>query len=71
MALEVHTIGSSVWLRDNVEGWAKGRVLAVNGKELSVETEAGAKVTVLAAECPLQNLESRGVEVRFNVGIVT
>jgi len=63
-ALEVHTTGSSVWVRDAQEGWTKGRVLAVSGASLTVETESGAKLTAQAADCPLQNFDTRGVEVR-------
>ena len=61
----IHTRGSLVWLLDPQAGWIKGEVLALEGSQLRVRTEAGDVRLCSPADCPLQNPTSRmGVEVR-------
>jgi hypothetical protein len=61
----IHTIGSKVWLRDEAEGWVRGEVIKLEGDSLVVELE-DVKGTrrVPQDQAPLQNNDSRGVEVR-------
>lgn len=62
---DVHTIGTRVWVRDEVDSWKKGEVIKVDGGSLQVRVEGGATVTVKAEEAHIQNPDSRGgVEVR-------
>lgn len=63
----VHTLGSAVWLKDAVEGWVKGRVEKMDRDSalLTIKLDSGElRPDVPAADCPLQNLETQGVEVR-------
>jgi len=61
----VHTIGSKVFVHDAEEGWCKGEVVGLQGSSLVVLTERGETRTVDDGEdAPLQNADSRGVEVR-------
>ena len=63
---DVHTVGSKVWVRDGQESWLKGDVIdASDGDWLIVKTEHGDQRKVKADDCPLQNQESRGAEVRL------
>lgn len=59
---DVHTVGSKVWVRDDVESWLKAEVLKVKGNELVVRTETSQEKTCKAEDCPLQNLDVNGVE---------
>jgi hypothetical protein len=64
-ATVVHTVGSKVFLHDAEEGWCKGEVVSLQGSSLVVKTERGETRTVDNGEdAPLQNADSRGVEVR-------
>ena len=64
-ATVVHTVGSKVFVHDAEEGWCKGEVVALQGASLVVKTERGETRTVDNGEdAPLQNADSRGVEVR-------
>ena len=64
MALSVHTVGSRVWVKHEAESWTKGEVAKVNDDgTVVVKTESGAEQTCKAEDAPLQNPESRGVEV--------
>lgn len=66
-AVDVHTAGSEVWVRDDKEGWMKARVTKVDGSQVEVKTETGEQRTVPVSECPLQNNDARGgVEVRLS-----
>ena len=63
-AMDVHTAGSEVWVRDDEEGWIKARVVRVDGAQVQVKTDAGDQRAVPVSECPLQNNDARGgVEV--------
>jgi Myosin N-terminal SH3-like domain len=65
LTVDVHTAGSEVWVRDDMEGWLKATVLRVDGSQVVVKTEADDERTVPVSECPLQNNDARaGVEVR-------
>lgn len=65
-ATVVHAIGSKVFVHDADEGWCKGEVVAFEGASLVVKTERGETRAVdNADDAPLQNADSRGVEVRI------
>eukprot|EP01025_Chloroclados_australasicus_P037082 TRINITY_DN3778_c0_g2_i3.p1 TRINITY_DN3778_c0_g2~~TRINITY_DN3778_c0_g2_i3.p1 ORF type:complete len:238 (-),score=33.65 TRINITY_DN3778_c0_g2_i3:95-808(-) len=60
---DVHTVGSQVWVKDDKEGWLKGEVKQIlEGSKLKVVTELGDEKTVPAADLPLQNPGTIGVE---------
>ena len=60
----VHTIGSRVWLRDEAEGWVKGEVIKLDGDHIVVALEDSKQQRrVPQEEAPLQNNDTRGVEV--------
>lgn len=61
----IHTVGSKVWVRDEVEGWVRGEVIRLEGDSVVVELEeGGAQLKVAQNDAPLQNSDARGVEVR-------
>ena len=62
-ATVVHTTGTRVWVRDDADSWIKAEVLKVDGDELQVRTEKGKESRFRPEDCPLQNPETRGVEV--------
>ncbi len=66
-AAEQHTVGSKVWCSDDSETWIKGEVIRVEngGATLVVKTEGGKEVSAKPEQLPLQNPDSRGVEVRI------
>lgn len=60
----IHAVGSKVWVKDNVESWVKGEVAKVEGDHLIVQVEeTGELRKVKSEDCPLQNQDTRGVEV--------
>lgn len=60
----VHTTGTRVWIRDDVESWKQGEVVKLDNALLVVATEDGKQHKLNAEDCPLQNLaDLRGVEV--------
>jgi hypothetical protein len=61
----IHSVGSKVWIKDPVESWVKAEVVQLDGDQLTVKVEETGDTRKCAAEdCPLQNLDARGVEVR-------
>jgi hypothetical protein len=61
----IHSVGSKVWIKDPVESWVKAEVVQLDGDQLTVKVEETGDIRKCAAEdCPLQNLDARGVEVR-------
>ncbi len=69
MTLEavVHTSGSKVWIHDAGESWVRGEVKKVEGDQIVVTTETGKTLKLKPDDAPLQNFDSRGVEVRLRV----
>lgn len=63
-ATVVHTTGTRVWVCDEVDSWIKAEVLKIDGEMLVIRTEKGKEKKCRPDECPLQNPETRGVEVR-------
>jgi hypothetical protein len=61
----IHTIGSKVWVRDEAEGWVRGEVIKLEGDNLLVALEDIKETRkVPQDQAPLQNNDTRGVEVR-------
>lgn len=62
----IHTTGSKVWVKDEVEGWVKGEVIKLEGTSIVVLLEGSEQQRrVPQEEAPLQNNDTRGVEVRL------
>lgn len=72
-ATVIHTVGSKVWVPDAAETWIKAEVQKIEtGKDgagiLIVALEDSAELRrVPASDAPLQNTDTRGVEVRVGV----
>lgn len=61
----VHAVGSRVWVKDDAEGWVKAEVIKVEGPTVVVCLEGTQQQRkVPQDEAPLQNKDTRGVEVR-------
>jgi len=62
----IHAVGSRVWIRDAHEGWVRGEVVKVESAGKIVVQLEGSKETrtVAQEDAPLQNNDTRGVEVR-------
>jgi hypothetical protein len=69
-ATVIHTVGSKVWVPDPAESWIKAEVQKIEeGKDgagvlIVALEESGELRKVPASDAPLQNVETRGVEVR-------
>jgi hypothetical protein len=69
-ATVIHTVGSKVWVPDPAESWIKAEVQKIEeGKDgagvlIVALEESGELRRVPASDAPLQNVETRGVEVR-------
>ncbi len=59
-----HTVGSRVWVQDEAEGWVKADVQKVDADHVIVKTATGQERKCRPEDCPLQNPDDRGVEVR-------
>lgn len=60
----IHTVGSKVWVRDDAESWVKAEVQKIEKDVLIVALEEGGELRKVNPEdAPLQNVDSRGVEV--------
>lgn len=65
MATVIHTVGSRVWVKDDKESWVKAEVQKLEGDQLIVALEEGGELRKVQPEdAPLQNTDTRGVEVR-------
>lgn len=63
-ATVIHTVGSKVWVRDDAESWVKAEVQKIERDVLIVALEEGGELRKVNPEdAPLQNVDSRGVEV--------
>lgn len=61
----IHNVGSKVWVPDPDEAWAKAVVTKVDSDGLLVTVEETDELRKVKPEdAPLQNTDSRGVEVR-------
>lgn len=64
MATVIHTVGSRVWVKDDKESWVKAEVQKLEGNTLIVALEEGGELRkVQPDDAPLQNTDTRGVEV--------
>jgi hypothetical protein len=64
MATVIHTVGSRVWVKDGKESWLKAEVQKLEGDTLIVALEEGGELRKVPPEdAPLQNTDTRGVEV--------
>jgi hypothetical protein len=76
-ATVIHTVGSKVWVPDPAESWIKAEVQKIEeGKDgagvlIVALEESGELRRVPASDAPLQNVETRGVEVRPALMIAT
>ena len=60
----IHAVGSKVWVRARNDEWVRAEVTRLDGDKLVVAVEGtGAQVTVASEDAPLQNNDTRGVEV--------
>lgn len=60
----IHTVGSKVWVRDDAESWVKAEVQKIEKDVLIVALEEGGELRKVSPDdAPLQNVDSRGVEV--------
>lgn len=60
----IHTAGSRVWVKDEKESWVKAEVQKIEGNVLIVALEdSGELRKVQPEDAPLQNTDTRGVEV--------
>jgi hypothetical protein len=65
MSVVIHSTGSRVWVKDQVESWVKAEVVKVENDHLLVRLEeTGEERKCNPDDCPLQNQDTRGVEVR-------
>jgi myosin-5 len=63
-ATVIHTVGSKVWVKDGVQSWVKAEVQKIEHDVLIVALEEGEELRkVNPEEAPLQNVDTRGVEV--------
>jgi hypothetical protein len=70
-ASNVHAAGSRVWTLDPKDSWVAAEVVKIAGGTLTVKVEhSGELRTVKAEDAPLQNEDTRGVEVRRLAGPV-
>lgn len=62
--VDVHTIHSKVWVKDEANNWIKGEVVALEGAILVVQADgpSAKQYRVAPDACQLQNTEPRGVE---------
>lgn len=64
-ATVIHTVGSRVWVKDAQESWVKAEVQKLEANQLIVALEEGGELRKVDPEdAPLQNTDTRGVEVR-------
>ena len=62
--LDVHTIGTRVWVGHEMDSWAKGEVIKLEGGSLVIKVEGGEQKKCKPEEAPIQNPDTRGgVEV--------
>jgi myosin-5 len=62
---DVHTVGTRVWVKDEVESWKKGDVLKLDGENLVITIDGGKHISCKADDAPIQNPDTRGgVEVK-------
>lgn len=62
----VHTSGSRVWVKDDKESWVKAEVQKIENNVLIVALEENGELRKVQPEdAPLQNTDTRGVEVCF------
>lgn len=60
-----HGVGSKVWVKDVEQSWVQAEVTSLDGDTLTVKVDgSGDQRKVKSEEAPLQNEDSRGVEVR-------
>lgn len=60
----VHTSGSRVWVKDDKESWVKAEVQKIENNVLIVALEENGELRKVQPEdAPLQNTDTRGVEV--------
>jgi myosin-5 len=65
-ATVIHTVGSRVWVKDDKESWVKAEVQKLEGNTLIVALEEGGELRKVQPEdAPLQNTDTRGVEVSY------
>lgn len=62
-AAVAHTVGTRVWIKDDKEAWLRAEVIRVEEEHLLVKSETGAELRCKPEEAPLQNPETRGVDV--------
>ena len=62
-ATVIHTVGTKVWIKDDKEAWVKAEVVKVEDEYLLVKSESGAELRCKPEDGPLQNPDSRGVDV--------
>jgi hypothetical protein len=62
----IHTVGSKVWIKTkDGDSWVKGEVIKLDGDQLIVSLDGSNEQRKVGQEdAPLQNNDTRGVEVR-------
>lgn len=70
-ATVIHAVGSRVWVKDDKESWVKAEVQKIEQDVLIVALEDGGELRkVNPEEAPLQNVDTRGVEVSWPLDAV-